>query len=84
MKKVELQFMVVPELLKELAYVSNPVRVKIIDTDAIFINGLLGESGKKLIKGGIEFYFTKELADKLIEKNIAVEIPEIKPLEDKR
>ena len=66
--------MVVPELLAKLAYVSNPTRVKIIDPEAIFLTGLLGESGKRLVKAGIEFYFEKDLANKLIEKKIAVEV----------
>jgi len=66
--------MVVPELLAKLAYVPNAVRVKIIDPEAIFLTGLLGESGRKLVKGGVEFYFTRELADKLIEKKIAIEV----------
>jgi hypothetical protein len=73
-KKVKLQFMVVPELLATKAYVPNPVRVKIIDPEAIFLTGLLGESGRKLVKAGVEFYFTKSLADKLIEKKIAVKV----------
>lgn len=76
--------MVVPELLASMAYVPNPVRVKIIDPEAIFLTGLLGESGKKLVKAGVEFYFEKELAIKLIEKKIAVKITEIIPLEDRR
>lgn len=74
MPKIKLQFMVVPELLAKLAYVPNAVRVKIIDPEAIFLTGLLGESGRKLVKGGVEFYFTRELADKLIEKKIAIEV----------
>ena len=76
MEKVQLQFMVVPELLATLAEVPNPVRVKIIDPEAIFLTGLLGESGKKLVNAGIEFYFTKTLAEKLIEKGIAVKVNE--------
>ncbi len=74
MKKVKLQFMVVPELLATLAYVPDAVRVKIIDPQAIFLTGLLGESGKKLVKAGVEFYFTKKLANKLIEKKIAIKV----------
>lgn len=74
MKKVKLDFMVVPELLATLAEVPNPVRLKIIDPEAIFLTGLLGESGKRLVKAGIEFYFTRKLANKLIEKRIAIEI----------
>jgi hypothetical protein len=66
--------MVVPELLAKMAYVPNAVRVKIIDPDAIFLTGLLGESGKRLVKAGIEFYFEKDLAIKLIKKKIAIEV----------
>ena len=72
---VELQFMVVPELLATLAYVPDPVRCKIVDAEAIFLTGILGESGRKLVKAGIEFYFTRPLAEKLISKGIAVESP---------
>ena len=74
MKKVQLQFMVVPEELSRLAYVPDPVRCKIIDPEAIFLTGLLGESGKKLVKAGVEFYFTRKLANKLIAQQIAVEV----------
>lgn len=66
--------MVVPELLATKAYVPKPVRVKIIDPEAIFLTGLLGESGRKLVKAGVEFYFTEDLAKKLIQKKIAVRI----------
>jgi len=74
MDKVELQFMVVPELLSELAYVPNAVRCKVIDPEAIFLTGILGESGKKLVLAGIEFYFTESLAKKLIDAKIAVPV----------
>ena len=72
---VELQFMVVPELLATLAYVPDPVRCRITDPEAIFLTGILGESGRKLVQAGIEFYFTRTLAEKLISKGIAVESP---------
>ena len=74
MKKVKLQFMVVPEQLAELAYVPDPVRIKVVDPEAIFLTGLLGESGRRLVKAGIEFYFERPLAMKLIEKGIAIEV----------
>jgi len=70
-KRVQLQFMVVPELLEKMAYVPNPVRIKIIDPEAIFLTGLLGESGRRLVQAGVEFYFEKNLAEKLISKKIA-------------
>jgi hypothetical protein len=82
MEKVKLQFMVVPELLSSLAEVVDPVRVKIIDPEAIFLMGILGESGRKLVEAGVEFYFERNLAEKLINKGIAVKI-EPKPAEPK-
>ena len=74
MKKVELQFMVVPELLEKYAYVPDAVRCKVVDPEAIFLTGILGESGRKLVAAGIEFYFSKPLADKLISKGIAITV----------
>ena len=70
-QKVKLQYMVVPEKLLELAYVADPVRIKITDSDSIFITGILGETGRNLIKGGIDFWFTKTLANKLIDYGVA-------------
>lgn len=66
--------MVVPEQLQRLAYVPNAVKIKVIDPEAIFLTGLLGESGRKLVKAGVEFYFEKSLAKKLIDKQIAIEV----------
>lgn len=74
MKKIRLDFMVDPEELAKLAYVPNPVKVKIIDPKAIFLTGILGESGRKLVEAGVSFYFEKTLAEKLIEKKIAERI----------
>jgi len=72
--RVELKFMVVPEQLRDMAYVPHAVKVKIIDPEAIFLLGILGESGRKLVEAGIEFYFAGDLAKKLIEKKIAIEV----------
>lgn len=72
MEKIKLQFMVVPEQLASMAYVEDPIRIKIADPAAMFLTGLLGESGRKLVTAGVEFYFEKALAEKLIEKNIAI------------
>lgn len=66
--------MVVPEQLAKLAYVPNAVKVRIIDAEAIFLLGILGESGRKLVEYGIEFYFEGKLARNLISKGIAVEV----------
>ena len=70
-EKVKLEYMVVPEKLLELAYVEDPVKIKITDSKSIFLSGILGESGRKLVDAGIEFYFTRTLAQSLVEKKIA-------------
>ena len=70
-KRIKLEYMVVPEKLAELAYVEDPLKIRIIDSKSIFLSGILGESGRKLVDGGIEFYFTRKLALNLIEKGIA-------------
>ncbi len=73
-KRVKLQFMIVPEFLERRCYVPNRVKLLITDPEAIFLTGILGESGKKMVKAGLPFYFEKRLAKKLIDKNIAEEI----------
>lgn len=70
--------MVVPELLASLAYVSDTVRCKIIDPKAIFLTGLLGESGRKLVKAGLSSISLKHLPSKCeIEAGIAGSSPAI-------
>jgi len=73
--KVRLQFMVDPDELNRLAYVPEAIRVKIIDAEAIFLLGILGESGRELVKAGLAFYFEGKLAKKLINKGIAEPAP---------
>lgn len=74
MKPIKLTFMVDPEFLKHNTYVESPVKIVIVDPEAIFLTGLLGESGRRMVKAGAPFYFTRKLAKKLIEKKIAKEI----------
>lgn len=71
---VELDFMVVPEELSRRAVVHDPVRIRIVDPEAIFLTGILGESGRKLVAAGVEFYFTRTLAEKLIALGVAEEV----------
>ena len=71
MKKIKLSFMVVPEELTKMCCVPNAIKVKIVDPEAIFLLGILGESGRKMVKRGIPFYFEGKLAKKLIDKEIA-------------
>lgn len=63
--------MVDPIDLVGKAYVPNPVRLLITDPEAIFITGILGESGRKLVLKGARFIFTKSIADKLIKNGVA-------------
>lgn len=72
--KVKLKFMVDPQFLINHTTIDNKVKVVIIDPEAIFLTGILGESGRKLVKAKAPFYFEKKLAEKLISKAIAKEI----------
>lgn len=74
MRKIKLDFMVYPGFLISHCIVPNAVLIKIIDPEAIFLTGILGESGRKLIKAEAPFYFTKKLANKLIKNKVAIEI----------
>lgn len=68
----ELQFKVCPDFLRDNTVVVDPVRVLIIDPDSIFITGILGESGRRMIRDGAPFIFTRKLAEKLIANEVAV------------
>ena len=72
MRKVKLQFMVYK--LEEIAYVPNPIKIKIIKPKNIFISGILGKSGIRLVERGICFLFEKKLAMELIKMGVAKEI----------
>jgi hypothetical protein len=74
MKKVQLQFKVCPDFLLKKTEVKDAIKIIIIDPEAIFLTGLLGESGRKMVKAGAPFYFTRRLALKLIDKKIAREV----------
>lgn len=73
-EKIKLDFMVAPEHLITRCEVPDPVRIVIVDPEAIFLTGLLGESGRKMVAEGLEFIFTRKLAEKLISKDIAKEV----------
>jgi len=68
--------MVDPEWLKEHTYIEDPVRVKIVDPEAIFLTGILGESGREMCLAGFPFIFERKLAENLINKWIAEKIEE--------
>lgn len=71
MNSVELDFMVVPKQLAEHAFVTDAVRIHITNCAEMAELGLLGESGIKLARAGLDFYFTRELAYTLIRRGIA-------------
>ena len=73
--KVKLDFMLAPEELRDKCYVPDPVRIRVIDPDGIFLTGMLGESGRKMVEAGLEFLFTRRIAEKLIANKIAVSVP---------
>lgn len=72
-ERIKLDFMIAPDQLTSRCEVPEPVRVVIVDPEAIFLTGLLGESGRKMVEAGLEFIFTRRLAEKLISKDIAKE-----------
>jgi len=69
-EKVKLKFMVDPKWLAEKCEIDNPVRVIVTDPEAIFLTGILGESGRKMVEAGFPFIFEGELAERLISKGI--------------
>jgi len=70
-KKIKLKFMVVPSELEKRAYVPNRIKILIKDPESIFITGILGESGRKLVKSGVPFWFEGKLAGRLIDMGVA-------------
>ena len=74
MEKLKLRYMVVPEELRENAYVSDPIKIKILNSSVLISMGFLGESGKKLVDAGIPFYFEGKDAKELIRLGIAKEV----------
>ena len=73
MKKVKLRYMVVPEELRDNAYVPDRVKVRILNGEMLVSMGFLGESGKKLVDDGLPFYFEGSDAQKLIKLGLAEE-----------
>jgi hypothetical protein len=75
MKKTRLNFMVVPEQLAAKAFVKQPVKIKIHTPNAPCLEGVLGESGRKLAADGFEFYFERKMAKKLVKHGVASIVP---------
>ena len=70
-KKVNLKFMVVPAQLSKYGYVKNAVKIKITKPYSRTFDGILGNSGRKLAKAGLDFYFEKNIANELIKLKVS-------------
>ena len=68
--KVELRYMVVPEELRDKAFVPDAVKVKILESGTLADMGILGETGKKLADAGLPFYFTEKDTQELVEMKL--------------
>ena len=64
--------MVVPDQLATKAIVPDPLRIRITDLPKMRSLGRLGESGLRLAAAGVEFYFTREMAQELVDQKVAV------------
>ena len=69
--KVKLKFMVDPDYLKCNTFIDDPVRCVVTDPEAVFLMGILGDSGREMVKAGFPFYFERPLAEKLIKAGFA-------------
>jgi hypothetical protein len=68
---VELEFMVVPEQLAYWGHVPDAAVIRIVQPDHPWMQAILGASGKKLARAGVEFYFRREKAEELVKAGIA-------------
>lgn len=66
-----MDFMVSPDFLATRCYVPASVKVRIVDPKRIFLLGVLGESGRRMVKAGAPFLFTRSIAEDLIARGIA-------------
>ena len=74
MKRIRLKFMVVPEELEKRGYVPNRIKIKFINPEKVFVLGILGESGRLLMKAGVPFWFEGKQARWMIAEKIAKEV----------
>lgn len=72
--KVELRYMVVPEELRDNAFVPDAVKVRILESGTLADMGILGQSGKRLADAGLSFYFESTEAKRLINEGLVEEI----------
>lgn len=74
MGKVVLKFRVDPDYLKANTEVIDPVRIRFIDPEKVYVLGMLGESGRTMMLDGAIFEFERKQAEWMIEQHIAVAV----------
>jgi hypothetical protein len=74
--KIKLQFNVDPAWLESRTYVNNPVRVKVLRPDLLFLTGILGESGRAMVLEGFPFIFEGKIAEEYIKLGIFEKLPD--------
>ena len=67
-----MMFMADPWQLAALGRVTDPVRIRITKPDHPVVQELLGDSGRRLAKAGVEFIFARALAYTLMDERAAV------------
>ena len=67
---IDLKFKVDPIQLANETCVSDPVKVKVCDLQALHSKGILGDSGMKMAEAGFSFYFEKELAKQNMQQSM--------------
>ncbi len=71
---IQLKFRVDPDYLKNNTEVIDPVRIRSIDPEKVYVLGMLGESGRTMMLDGAIFEFERAQAEWMIEQKIAVGI----------
>lgn len=74
MEKIKLDFMVDPVFLTDDTEIDNPVKIRLLTTEHPIVKRILGQSGKRMANAGAAFYFTKEMAEELIDNKVAIRV----------
>ncbi len=80
--KIKLKFRVDPNYLKNNTEVIDPVRIKFIDPEKVYVLGMLGESGRTMMLDGAVFEFERNQAEWMIEQKIAIEVKNEKEIKE--
>ncbi len=80
-KTIKLEYMVDPDEIKKRCYVQDPIKIRIFDSMSPLLEGILGESGRKMADAGLTFIFTRSLARVLIQGRVAAEVEDLEKLD---